>query len=105
MTSHAIRRIQQQYRKAPSSPLIAKVFRANERLVSQHSIDQHVVKGLITALKDEKKKRRRGKRLNLVGDEDIGPQFFSPARVEAARAWQAVQRYVEEATATARNTR
>ena len=96
MTSHAVRHIQQQYRKAPSSPLIAKVFRANERLVSQHSIDQHMVKGLITALKDEKKKRRRGKRLNLVGDEDTGPQFFSPARVEAARAWQALKD-VEEA--------
>lgn len=91
MTSHAARRIQQQYRKAPSSPLIAKVFRANERLVSQHSIDQHMLKGLVNALKDEKKKRRRGKRLNLVGDEDMGPQFFSPARVEAARAWQAVK--------------
>ena len=91
MTSHAVRRIQQQYRKAPSSPLIAKVFRANERLVSQHSIDQHTLKGLVNALKDEKKKRRRGKRLNLVGDEDVGPQFFSPARVEAARTWQALK--------------
>jgi hypothetical protein len=91
MTSHAIRHIQKQYRKAPSSPLIAKVFRANEQLVSQHSIDQHQIRGLINALKIEKKKRKRGKRLNLIGEEDRGPQFFSPSRVEAARAQQALK--------------
>ena len=71
--------------------MIAKVFRANERLVSQHSIDQHMLNSLANTLKDKKKKRRRGKRLNLVGDEDIGAQFFSPARVEAAQAWQVVK--------------
>ena len=81
MTSHAVRRLQQQYRKAPSSPLLTKLFRANERLVSQHSIDQHTLNGVIGALKLEKKKRRRGKRLNLVKEEDFGAQFFSPARV------------------------
>ena len=89
MTSHAIRRLQQQYHKAPSSPLLAKLFRANKRLVSQYSIDQHTLNGMIKAIKLEKKKRRRGKRLNLIGEEDSGPQFFSPARVEAARKWQA----------------
>lgn len=89
MTSHAVRRLQQQYHKAPSSPLLNKLFRANERLVSQHSINQHTLHGMIEAFKLEKKKRRRGKRLNLTRDEDSGPQFFSPARVEAARTWQA----------------
>ena len=40
-------------------------------------------------MKAEKKKRQRGKRLNLLGEEGIGSQFFSPARIEAARAYQA----------------
>ena len=37
------------------------------------------------ALKAEKKKQNRGKRLNLLGEEDDGPQLFSPSRVQAAR--------------------
>ena len=73
MTSHATRRIQQQYRKAPSSPLIAKVFRANKRLVSQYLINEHRIRGLEKALKIKKKRRKRGKRLNLIGQEEGGP--------------------------------
>ena len=89
MTSYAVRRIQQQFRLAPNSPLLAKVFRANERLTAQHDIDQHEVRGLKDALRAEKKRRQRGKRLNLLGEEATGPQFFSPASIEAARARQA----------------
>jgi hypothetical protein len=91
MTSHAIRRIQQEYHRAPNSPLIAKLFRANEKLVSQYSIDQHLLKGLANALKAEKKRRKRGKRLNLIGQEEGGPQFFSPSQIEAARAQQVLK--------------
>jgi hypothetical protein len=81
MTYRAIRRAQRQYRNTPDSPLLAKIFRGNKRLTAQHSIDQHVVKGLVTALKDEKKRRKRSKRLNLLGEEDSGPQFFNPGRI------------------------
>ena len=69
--------------------MLWKIFIANERLAADHSIDQHIIKGLCEALKNEKKRRKRGKRLNLLGEENNGPQFFSPARVQAARAWQA----------------
>lgn len=41
-------------------------------------------KGPIGALKIEKQKRNRGTRLNLLGEEDSGPQLFSPTRVRAA---------------------
>jgi hypothetical protein len=91
MTSRAIRRIQRAYEKAPVKSMLALIFRANERLAAQHSIDEHVRKGLTEALRHEKKKRQRGKRLNLLGEEDSGPQFFSPARVQAARDWQAIK--------------
>jgi hypothetical protein len=81
MTYRASRRIKQQYRNAPSPSLITKVFKANEQLTSQHSIDSHVIKGLSNALRNEKKKRQRGKRLNLIGENSSGPQFFSPNRI------------------------
>ena len=33
----------------------------------------------------------RGKHLNLLGEKDSGLHFFSPARVQAAKDWQAVK--------------
>ena len=91
MTCRAVRRVQRQYHNQPNSPLLKKLFRANERLASQYSVDQHIVKGLTVSLRNEKKKRQRGKRLNLLGEEDSGPQFFSPQRVQAARQFQATK--------------
>jgi hypothetical protein len=81
MTCRAVRRAQREFRITPNSPLFDRIFRANKRLAAQYSIDQHVVKRLVTALKNEKKRRIRNKRLNLLGEEDSGPQFFSPARI------------------------
>lgn len=40
-------------------------------------------KKLIEALKAERKKRNRGKKLNLLGEDDDGPQLFSLSRVQA----------------------
>ena len=42
-------------------------------------------KGLMEALKIEKKKRNRSKRLNLIGEEDDDLQLFSLLRIQAAR--------------------
>jgi hypothetical protein len=72
MTCRAIRRAQRKYYNTPDSPLLAKNFRGNKRLAAQYSIDQYVVKELVTAFKDEKKRRKRGKHLNLLGEEDSG---------------------------------
>jgi DDE superfamily endonuclease len=94
--SREVWQIQEAYKNAPSTTLLSKIFRAHERLAAHHDIDQHVVKGLCKALKDEKKRRKRGKRLNILGKEDSGPQFFSPAQVQAGRDWQA-QKEEEEA--------
>jgi hypothetical protein len=85
MTCRAVRRIQKTYRKTPQSPILQKILRANDKLAARHEIDQHLIQGLIEALRYEKKRRKRGKRLNLLGEEDKGPQFFSPGRVQAAR--------------------
>ena len=84
MTGWAVRRIQKAYVKEPNRVLLSKIFAANERLAANRSIDQHVIRGLCEALKEEKKRQKRSKRLNLLGKEDSGPQFFSPGRVAAA---------------------
>ena len=36
----------------------------------------------------ERQKRKKGKKLNLVGEDDIGPQFYCPDRVRRALAFQ-----------------
>jgi hypothetical protein len=39
----------------------------------------------------EKYKHRKKKRLNLLGEEESRPQFFSSGRVQAARDYQATK--------------
>ena len=50
-----------------------------------------MIKELLKALKQERKRRQRGKRLNLLSEDDSGAQFFSPIRIEAVREYQAVK--------------
>ncbi|SLM35930.1 hypothetical protein LPUS_05337 [Lasallia pustulata] len=54
-----------------------------------------MILGLTAALREEKRRRKRGKRLNLLGEEESGLQCFSPGRVTAARTWQ-VEKEEEE---------
>ena len=58
----------------------------------------HENQGLQIAIGQEKKRRQRGKRLNLVGDEEDGKaQFYSPQRIRAAKAYlQEKERAAEE---------
>lgn len=95
MSCRAVRRVQKAYKKSPTKARLFLIFRSNERLAAQHSIDQHAISGLISALKHEKKKRSRGKRLNLMGDVDTGPTFWSPTKVVRALAYQG-RKEVEE---------
>ena len=73
------------YIKVSSQSVFTKILRANERLAVEHSIDQHIIKGLTEALRNEKKRKERGKKLNLLGEEGSGPQFFSSGKVQVAR--------------------
>ena len=65
-----------------------KILDANIQLAAQVAIQTHIIRGLNNALKMEKKKRQRDKAMNLVGEEDSGPQFFSPGRIQRARDLQ-----------------
>jgi hypothetical protein len=51
----------------------ALMFRSLNWLASQHEIDVHVNKGPQKALVYEKQKRRKGKRLNLLGEDSSAP--------------------------------
>lgn len=65
------------------------ILKANIHLAVQQSINAYIIQGLRQTIVQEKKRRKRGKRLNLIGEEESGPQFFGPAEVEAARVFQA----------------
>jgi hypothetical protein len=97
LTSRTTRRVHKEYKRAPTRKGLALIFRGHEELAAKDSINQHIIKGLQQSLQLEKKKRNKGKRLNLVGEEDHGPQFFTPERVKAAIAYQAQQEAEEEA--------
>ena len=96
MSCRAVRHAQRIYKKQPTKENLAVIFRATERLAAQRSIDEHVKKGLVEALQLEKRKRARGKKLNLLGEKDSGLQFFSPAWVRAAQAFQAAKEAQEQ---------
>ena len=95
MTCRAVRRVHKAYQKSPCAKRLTYILNANSRLAAANSIAQHTISGLIRALKTEKKKRSRGRRLNLVREDDNGPQFYSPTRVLRAKEF-ASKKDVEE---------
>jgi len=84
-TSKSIRRFQLDYRKNPSHAKLQKLFKANEELAAQASLDQLTKDGLIEALKTEKKCHNRGKRRNVLGKEHNTALLFSSVNVRRAQ--------------------
>jgi hypothetical protein len=56
---------------------------------------------ILVAIKLEKRKRKRGKRLNLLDEKNNGLQLFSPARIARARAILAAKGEAEKAAVRA----
>jgi hypothetical protein len=79
MTCYAVQRIHKVYKKDLTARQLDFIINANSCLAAQNSIANYTITSLIWALKIEKRKRNRGKQLNLVEEEDNGPQFFSPS--------------------------
>lgn len=69
----------------PRDAYIQTLLRGSEQFAAQVSYLHFEYKRLLEALKVEKKKRARGKRLNFLGEEDNGSQLISPSRIKAAR--------------------
>ena len=89
MTSKSIRRVQKAYKSNPTPALFDLILRSQERLAVQHEIDKHITQGLIETLKEEKKRRKRGKRLNLISEEDSSVQLFYLSKVQATLVYKA----------------
>lgn len=93
-TAHAIRRL---LKTSPSLQKVAILERIVLRLAAKYEIQSHENKGLRAAVVVEVKRRNRGTRLNLMGEEASGkPQFFSPTKVIKARAFQETKKAAEE---------
>ncbi|KAF8847074.1 hypothetical protein BDZ45DRAFT_782437, partial [Acephala macrosclerotiorum] len=84
MTSKSIRRAQRAYKANPTKANLDMILKSQEKLAAQHEVDRYFYQGLEEALKDEKKRRQRGKRLNLVGEEEGEAQLFSDDQVRKA---------------------
>jgi len=85
-TAKAMRQFTRLYTKNPSKEPFRKLVKANETNSALASIAEYRAEGLKEALKMEKSKRQRGKRLNLSGEPSGKAQFFGTAEVLAAVA-------------------
>ena len=87
MTCWLVQWIHKAYQKEPTTQLLSFIMHANSRLAAVNSIAQHTIGGLVSALKIEKKKQNRRKKLNLVGEEANGPQVFGLSQVHHTKAY------------------
>ncbi|KAL5331065.1 hypothetical protein ACEPPN_000594 [Leptodophora sp. 'Broadleaf-Isolate-01'] len=65
--------------------MIRKLIKANETNAANYAIAEHRAKGLTEAIRIEKKKRKRGKRLGLTGKDTVAGQWFGPDEIQEAR--------------------
>ena len=73
LTSCSVRNIQKLYKASRRESILDLILRANKQLAAQVEINEHVMRGLRRAIKIEQKRRKQGKQLNLLGEEDNGP--------------------------------
>jgi hypothetical protein len=81
----------------PPPRKLQKLSWANEALAAQSSIQSFRADRLEEALKNEKKKRTRGKRLSLNGKEVVSAQLYRVKEIEEARQFQTAQEAKKEA--------
>jgi hypothetical protein len=92
----SLRRMQKAYLLKPNKQLLTKLFNAGTQLAAQNSVNQHIITGLHKTINMERKKHKKRTRLNLLGGNLSNAQFFSPARIAAARDFQAQKKAAEE---------
>lgn len=101
MTSKSMRRLHRLVIKAPTPGKMRILFKATTKLAARHEIDLHDKTGLYEALVIEKKKRQRGRKLNLKGEPSGGAQLFDEGDIQEAQDYQAAKD-AEEAAEKAR---
>ena len=85
LKSKDLRHFQKQFHREPSQANITTLFKVCFKLSAQHEIDEHVKQGLVNALKNESKRQRRGKKLNLLGERSGTAILFSTEEIVAAK--------------------
>ena len=83
-------------KKEPSTERLKKIEDGFAKVITERDLDRATVGQLTTALVVEKKKKQQGKRLNLLGEEDVGPQVFTPTAIQIAQTRKAVREEEEE---------
>jgi hypothetical protein len=89
LTAKAIRKFTIRFQKSPSKERAEKASRALQILAAEKSIVLHENHGLREALVLEQKKRKKGKKLNLCGEEDTGAMCWEADVVVKAVEFQA----------------
>jgi hypothetical protein len=86
------------YEKAPSGDKIKTLFSTTLQLSAHVAILKHQNNGLLTAIDLQKKKNKKGVRLNLCGEENKNKiDCYSPAQVVKARLFQEQKEAEKEA--------
>jgi hypothetical protein len=80
----------------PTQVKLKKLLRANKTLLARTAIAEYRARNLQEALQIEKKKRQRGKYLNLAGKETAHGQWWGVPEIQIAKAKLAEKTALEE---------
>ena len=91
MFCRAVRKMEKSYKTSPTARKLSQIFHSLHRLAAQHSIDDHINRGLRCTISDQKKRKSKRRNLNLCGEEARKLEFQSPKTVLTANQYQAAQ--------------
>ena len=81
----------------PTIENVAQIQKVAMKLATHFELQKHENHNLLRAITQERKKRQRGKRLNLISEKDLSvAQFFSPTRVVAVKEYQESKEAAEQ---------
>jgi hypothetical protein len=103
--SRALRQAYISMNRSPSTRKLNYIFKSARVLAAQVSILQKENEGLVEALDLEKDKRRKGRRLNLCGEESSGVEIYTPGKVVKAREYMEAKDAQEQADYEAKEAR
>ncbi|PVH81736.1 DDE-domain-containing protein, partial [Cadophora sp. DSE1049] len=96
LTTKAIRKFIVRFQKSPSKERAERASKALQILAAERSIVIHENHGLREALILEQKKRKKGKKLNLCGEEDTGAMCWEADVVIKAVEFQAEKERLQQ---------